>query len=80
MVLNLTVYVRNIISFLYKQKTGQKFNFDIYIFDVIHRIYVLFFLYVWKGRPITIILHQISIPQAFIFQVHRGVATIPPLG
>ena len=43
--------------------------------DVIHEMFVLFW-YVWK-EEIHIYTNQISIPQAFIFQIHRGVATTP---
>ena len=38
-------------------------------------MFVVFFGMYGMRRPIAIPWYQISIPQAFIFQVHTGVAT-----
>ena len=103
MVLNLTVYVRNIISFSYKQKEkngeitifriflaknlilayislkttklGKIGNYDVIVLSYTGYLYG-FGLY-GKRRPIAILWCQISIPQAFIFQVHRGLQQPP---
>ena len=40
-------------------------------------MFVPFFGMFGKQRPITIPWYQVSIPQAFVFQVHRGATTTP---
>ena len=78
MVLNLTVYVINFFSqSILAYIRWKSPNWAKSAIMTSYTGYLYFFGIYGKGRPIAILWYQISIPQAFIFKVHRVVATTP---